>query len=56
VRDGNVISTLKHFPGHGDTAVDSHIGLATITANKNRLETIELVPFKVGIQVASKVL
>jgi beta-N-acetylhexosaminidase len=48
-RDGGALATLKHFPGHGDTATDSHIGLATIQVDRNRLNQIELVPFKVAI-------
>ncbi|HXG84358.1 MAG TPA: glycoside hydrolase family 3 N-terminal domain-containing protein [Pyrinomonadaceae bacterium] len=42
----NVLATAKHFPGHGDTAVDSHRGLPIINLPKSRLEQIELVPFK----------
>ncbi|MCA1624247.1 MAG: glycoside hydrolase family 3 protein [Acidobacteria bacterium] len=49
VRDGNALATLKHFPGHGDTATDSHIGLAKISANKAQLGAVELVPFKTAI-------
>lgn len=49
VRDGGALATLKHFPGHGDTATDSHIGLAKISANKTQLEAVELVPFKTAI-------
>jgi beta-N-acetylhexosaminidase len=49
VRDGNALATLKHFPGHGDTATDSHFGLAKINANKAQLETVELIPFKTAI-------
>lgn len=41
-----VIATAKHFPGHGDTNVDSHKGLPVILHNKERLEKVELVPFK----------
>jgi len=44
-----VLATAKHFPGHGDTAVDTHVGLATIAADKDRLEHLELVPFKAAI-------
>ena len=44
-----VLATAKHFPGHGDTATDTHVNLATITADKERLETLELVPFKAAI-------
>ncbi|HYE14576.1 MAG TPA: glycoside hydrolase family 3 protein, partial [Pyrinomonadaceae bacterium] len=48
-RDGGALSTAKHFPGHGDTAVDSHIGLATIRADRARLDRVELVPFRAAI-------
>jgi len=44
-----VIACLKHFPGHGDTAVDSHLALAILPYALERLETVELVPFKSGI-------
>ena len=49
VRAGGALSTAKHFPGHGDTAVDSHIGLATVRADRARLERIELVPFRAAV-------
>ncbi|HEV2706915.1 MAG TPA: glycoside hydrolase family 3 N-terminal domain-containing protein [Pyrinomonadaceae bacterium] len=49
VRAGGALSTLKHFPGHGDTAVDTHIGLAAIRADRARLDRLELVPFRAGI-------
>jgi beta-N-acetylhexosaminidase len=49
IRDGGALATAKHFPGHGDTAVDSHIGLATIRADRDRLERVELVPFRATI-------
>jgi len=45
-----VLTTAKHFPGHGDTAVDSHLSLAEITANRERLESLELVPFRAAIE------
>jgi beta-N-acetylhexosaminidase len=41
-----VIATAKHFPGHGDTAVDSHRGLPEINVGRERLNSIELVPFQ----------
>ncbi|MBI4876462.1 MAG: glycoside hydrolase family 3 C-terminal domain-containing protein [Acidobacteria bacterium] len=44
-----VLVTLKHFPGHGDTATDSHLGLAGVTADRNRLDRVELGPFRAGI-------
>ena len=47
--EAGVISCLKHFPGHGDTAVDSHLALPIVPHAMQRLEAIELVPFKSGI-------
>ncbi len=41
-----VIATAKHFPGHGDTAVDSHRGLPVINVPRTRLDAVELVPFR----------
>jgi beta-N-acetylhexosaminidase len=52
-RAAGVISDLKHFPGHGDTAVDSHLALPTISSTLEQLEAIELVPFKTGIEVGA---
>jgi beta-N-acetylhexosaminidase len=46
---GGALSTLKHFPGHGDTAVDTHLGLATIPHPRERLDAIELKPFRDAI-------
>jgi beta-N-acetylhexosaminidase len=45
-----VISTAKHFPGHGDTAVDSHRGLPIIDLPLARLDRLELVPFRAAIK------
>jgi len=42
----NIIATAKHFPGHGDTGVDSHYDLPLITHDKARLHDIELYPYK----------
>ena len=44
--DANVLTCAKHFPGHGDTNVDSHLALPTITHDKKRLHEVELLPFK----------
>ena len=41
-RDGGMIATIKHFPGHGDTDVDSHLGLPVITFDRARLDSVEL--------------
>lgn len=49
-QDANTIACAKHFPGHGDTAVDSHLGLATIPYGMDRLERLELVPFQAAIE------
>lgn len=49
VREANCLSTLKHFPGHGDTAIDSHIGLSIIPLDRARLDAVEFVPFRAGI-------
>jgi hypothetical protein len=44
-----VAATLKHFPGHGDTDVDSHLGLPIIKHPRARLDQMELVPFRAGV-------
>jgi beta-N-acetylhexosaminidase len=49
VQSKNIISVVKHFPGHGDTAVDSHIGLPTVENDLRRLESFELLPFAQAI-------
>lgn len=47
--DAGVLTSLKHFPGHGDTAVDSHLSLPTVPFALERLEQLELIPFVEGI-------
>ena len=49
VEDNGALATAKHFPGHGDTATDSHIDLPTIQADRARLENLELIPFRAAI-------
>ncbi|MBX3296777.1 MAG: glycoside hydrolase family 3 C-terminal domain-containing protein [Acidobacteria bacterium] len=49
VQSQKVIATAKHFPGHGDTNVDSHRGLPIIDLPRQRLTSLELVPFKKAI-------
>lgn len=45
-----VISAIKHFPGHGDTSTDTHLGSVISPHNKGRLDQIEFIPFKRGIE------
>jgi beta-glucosidase-like glycosyl hydrolase/CubicO group peptidase (beta-lactamase class C family) len=49
VQENGGLATAKHFPGHGDTAADSHIDLPVIKADRERLEHLELVPFRAAI-------
>jgi beta-N-acetylhexosaminidase len=51
--DGGAFATAKHFPGHGDTDVDSHVGLPVIRADMARLNAVELVPFRAAIAAGS---
>lgn len=46
IQDYNVAVAAKHFPGHGDTAVDSHTGLPLVDKSLAELEKLELLPFK----------
>ena len=55
LRDHGMLATLKHFPGHGDTQIDSHIGLPRIAASYGRLDSLELVPFRAGISAGADV-
>lgn len=50
LEDGGVLSVSKHFPGHGDTDVDSHKALPTLPFSRARLDSVELYPFKKAIQ------
>ena len=51
--DGGQLATAKHFPGHGDTDVDSHAGLPVVAATSARLDSIELVPFRAAIRAGA---
>lgn len=49
LQENSVLAFGKHFPGHGDTGIDSHIDLPLVPHNRDRLDQIELVPFKAAI-------
>jgi len=49
VQENGGLATAKHFPGHGDTTADSHIDLPVVTASRERLDKLELVPFRAAI-------
>jgi beta-N-acetylhexosaminidase len=49
-RANGALTTAKHFPGHGDTATDTHIGLAVVPSDRARLDAVELVPFRRAIE------
>ncbi|ABN51560.1 MAG TPA: glycoside hydrolase family 3 protein [Hungateiclostridium thermocellum] len=53
MQEQNVCTVLKHFPGHGDTSYDSHLGQVVINHDIERLRQIELTPFKMGIKAGA---
>src|SRR6266513_624731 len=55
LQDNGMLATLKHFPGHGDTDADSHIGLPSIRVDYARLDSVELVPFRAGIDAGAQI-
>lgn len=54
-QDNGVVATLKHFPGHGDTRLDSHRGLPTVQRTRDELLQIDLAPFAAGIAAGAKI-
>ena len=55
LQDNGSVATLKHFPGHGDTQLDSHRGLPTVDRTRDELFRIDLLPFAEGIKAGAKV-
>ncbi len=49
-RANGMLTTVKHFPGHGDTATDSHLSVAQVTGDRARLNSVELPPFRKAIE------
>ena len=49
VEENGVLSTTKHFPGHGDTSTDSHVTMPTISGDRAKLDRVELAPFRTAI-------
>lgn len=54
IEEEGIISVIKHFPGHGDTSVDSHYGLPIVYKTLEELENFELIPFKKAIKEGCK--
>ncbi|BDG35425.1 beta-N-acetylhexosaminidase [Saccharococcus caldoxylosilyticus] len=50
LQDSGIAATAKHFPGHGDTAVDSHLGLPEVPHDRDRLQKVELYPFQKAME------
>lgn len=48
-REEGILPVAKHFPGHGDTQTDSHLGLAVVPHNRTRMDEVELAPFRTAI-------
>lgn len=55
LQDNGALATLKHFPGHGDTQVDSHRGLPTVNRSRDELFRIDLRPFAEGVKAGAKI-
>jgi beta-N-acetylhexosaminidase len=50
LQDNGMIATAKHFPGHGDTEINSHLALPVVNVSRARLDTVELVPFRAAVR------
>ncbi len=49
IEEHGLLATAKHFPGHGDTGVDSHLAMPVIAGDRARLDTVELAPFRAAV-------
>lgn len=49
LKSSGIMACAKHFPGHGDTLIDSHVALPTVTRSRQELDELELIPFKAAI-------
>ena len=56
LQENGSVATLKHFPGHGDTRLDSHRGLPTVNRSREELLQIDLAPFAAGIAAGAKII
>ena len=50
LREHGVLATAKHFPGHGDVSLDSHLEAPVVAASRGRLDSVELAPFRRAVQ------
>src|SRR5690349_9950544 len=53
VEENGALSTAKHFPGHGDTVVDSHLDLPVVSSNFDHLDAVELPPFRAAFSAGA---
>jgi beta-N-acetylhexosaminidase len=53
-QEGGIAATAKHYPGRGDSATDAHDVLDRVTADRKRMDEVELVPFKAAIEAGTK--
>lgn len=53
LQDHGIVATVKHFPGHGDTSVDSHVDLPFITVDRDRAERVELPPYRAAFDAGA---
>lgn len=52
-RSAGLLTAAKHFPGHGDTATDSHLGVATVNRSREQIEQTDLPPFRAAVQAGT---